>query len=352
MRGDGSIYPKAGSSFLWMKYFVNGEPREESTKQRNEQAARKVLRARLKEVHASEVTGQAFITQKMKRTTIRDLADSHESHLRVEGQLSKQNESELKNVRDSFGDGLALSFTSKHLDEWKEQQVNAGYAKVTVNLTLSFLTRAYRFAIERNELPRMPMIKKLKVSNARKGFLNKPDFERLAVHLPDDGLRDFARFAFACGMRKGEIASLIWSNIQDGTTIELDAENSKNGEGRKIPITGEIAPIIDRRRKARLLADGTLSNLIFHRGDNRPITEFRKSWAKACRVAGLDGQLFHDLRRSAVRNLIRSGVSQSVSMQISGHKTASMFQRYNITDETDIGAGVERSRTIQRTAGF
>ena len=66
------------------------------------------------------------------------------------------------------------------------------------------------------------------------------------------------------------------------------------------------------------------------------IKDFRKSWASACKAVGLSGMLRHDLRRTAARNLIRSGVPEVVSMRITGHRTPAVFNRYNIVSPTDL----------------
>jgi integrase len=97
-----------------------------------------------------------------------------------------------------------------------------------------------------------------------------------------------------------------------------------------------------RRSAARRLG----CTFIFHR-DGRPIAEFRKSWASACRAAGVmpgrAGLTFHDLRRTGLRNLVRAGVSQHVAMAISGHKTPSTFRRYDITSDEDLREAMEKT---------
>ena len=105
-----------------------------------------------------------------------------------------------------------------------------------------------------------------------------------------------------------------------------------------LPLEGELQDLIERRWQTRevSLKNGQtfICPHVFHR-NGKKIERFDKTWIKACRGAGYPGKIFHDLRRTAVRNMIRAGVSQSVAMEILGHRTISMFLRYNITSEDD-----------------
>ena len=130
------------------------------------------------------------------------------------------------------------------------------------------------------------------------------------------------------------------------------AENAKNGEARLIPLEGELEELITRRRGARQVeVAGVLmiASLIFHRA-GRPISDFRKAWARACKKAGVVRRLFHDLRRSACRNMLAAGVAQSIAMKVSGHKTDSMFRRYAIVAEGDLRTALRRTQEYWKTA--
>ncbi len=124
----------------------------------------------------------------------------------------------------------------------------------------------------------------------------------------------------------------------DRSAGEVRLGTSKSGHGRVLPLDGTLRDVIERRWAAREYqsADGvtSLSEFVFHH-HGRPIVDFKKSWASACKKAGIPGKLFHDLRRTAIRNTVRAGVPQSVAMSISGHRTISTFLRYNITSDED-----------------
>lgn len=88
---------------------------------------------------------------------------------------------------------------------------------------------------------------------------------------------------------------------------------------------------------------------VFHR-DGAPIKCFRGSWVAACKAAGVPGRIFHDLRRTAVRNLERAGVPRSVAMKLTGHKTEAVYRRYAIVSDADLRAAADKLAAMAETA--
>src|SRR5262249_10335358 len=130
---------------------------------------------------------------------------------------------------------------------------------------------------------------------------------------------------------------LEWRDVDlAGTSARLRPEVSKNKDGRLLPLTGELVAVIERAHNLRRLD----CPLVFHR-DGQQLGDFRGSWSAARGKAGLNGLLVHDLRRTAVRNLVRAGVPEKVAMEITGHKTRAVFERYNIVSDADRRAALE-----------
>jgi integrase len=187
----------------------------------------------------------------------------------------------------------------------------------------------------------------------RQGFFSAAEIKTILANLPNDGLRDFVEWAACTGQRKSEIAALTWDMV-DGTEIRIPGEACKNRSPRVIPVGPELTEIIARRKKARHLVpmDGVtqLAEPIFHRGDGRPIGDFKKSWATATKKANCAGKLFHDLRRTCARQLLAAGVPTQIAKKITGHKTDSMFDRYAIVSSVDVLAAQKKVAEFRKQA--
>jgi integrase len=246
-------------------------------------------------------------------------------------------------VRRDFGSKMADSLKSEDVDRYIEKRLADGARPATVNRTFETLRSAFHLA-----KLKPPEIRHLsEKDNVRTGFFSAAEFRAVLSHLPAD-IKDFVLFGYLAGWRKGSIASLRWTDVDlEAGEVNLPGEFVKNGSPLKMAIEGELSELMLRRKEARAVTTASgavISALVFHRG-GLPVREFRKSWATATKLAGCPGRLFHDLRRTSARDLIRSGVPESVAMRVTGHKTNSMFRRYDVTNADDLRAAL---RTVEK----
>jgi integrase len=345
--GQGRVFQRELGSSWYISYYAHGkEVREvarhvrtgkkiaiDSKNARHE--AERFLMHRLGELAAEKHGGRAFVGPQQERVTINELLDGLERDYKLRDKWDVKAASHLKPLRDYFGTWRAVEITSDIVGRYIESLRSEEYSNASINRRTQLLGQAFKLAVRNKQFTNPPFISRLsEVGNERQGFFETADFDAVVTHLPEY-LQDFARFGFFTGWRKGSIESLRWSDVGDGV-IYLRAENCKTRKPETLPLEGELRDIIERRRAARAIEDANggkrFTEYVFHH-DGEPIGDFRKAWASACKKAGVPNRLFHDLRRTASRNLIAAGVPQAVAMKITGHRTDSMFRRYAIVNE-------------------
>jgi integrase len=353
MRGQGRIF-RRGETW-WIAYSRSGQEFRESSASAREADAKRLLRQRLGEIHAGRFVGPV-----QERVTFGELLDGLIRDYQINGKRNLPTvKGHVKHLRAAFGLDRAVDVTEVRIERYKQERLapvtvtkaggeaeeKPGAAPATVNRELSALSRAFRLAVEQKLLTTKPLVKKLREDNTRQGFVERADFEVVCAHLPPY-LQDFARYAFFTGWRKGEVASLTWGDVDlAGRTIRLRGTESKNSHGRVVALEGDLHGLILRREEERRVTgpsgEVTIAANVFHH-HGQPIGDFRKAWETAATKAGHPDLLFHDFRRSAVRNLTRAGVSQKTCMEITGHKTDHVFRRYDIVDERDLREAARR----------
>ncbi len=231
------------------------------------------------------------------------------------------------------------------LNAYVTARLEAGRKPATIRNELAALKRAFHLAARAGKAI-CPPFPTLTVQNTRIGFFDEPDFRAVLAHLPVQ-LQPVAEFAYLTGWRKSEILGLQWRQVDfTAGTVRLEPGTTKNAEGRVFPFTAlpALGTILSRQRErthAIEKATGQIIPWVFHR-DGEPIKDFRGGWERACTATGVPGRLFHDFRRTAVRNLERAGVPRSVAMKLTGHKTESVYRRYAIVAEADLAEGVKK----------
>ena len=361
-RGEGCLVRYAGVATWFSVYCQRGQERRRPTAKTDLKAARKVHQGFLDALAAERQGYTPLPAPLAARVTVGELLDQLETDFRLRGvKWWAQAKYHAAVVRTWFGDMKAGKLTAADVDRYIEAGLADDYAPASVNRQTGLLAEALRLAHRRGTLTSVIAVRRLPERNAGQGFLERADLDQVVAALPDY-LQDFTRFAYLTAWRRGELVSLRWSDVdRAGGVIRLRPEHSKNGRGRTVAIEGDLRAIIEHRWQARQLkgTDGMVrvAELVFHR-DGRRLGDFRKAWAVACIAAGLsrvvwvnaDGtekriptRLFNDLRRSGVRNMVRAGVRERVAMEISGHRTRSIFDRYNITSEDDLREAMRRT---------
>jgi integrase len=363
-RDFGYVYLRGGT--YWIRYSVGAKRYRESSGSTSLREAEKLLARRQAELGLGQ-----FTAPDVKRTTFEDLARIIADDYAVNGRSSVERlRQSLARLRSWFGDARAGTITADRLAAYVRERFEQGAATSTVRNELNALRRAFRLAKRAGRVAQVPDFPQLTVHNTRTGFFEEADFRAVLAEVPL-ALRPPLELAYLTGWRvPSEVLPLTWAQVDfSAGTVRLEVGTTKNREGRVFPFRAlpALNALLQAQREHTRVVEKRLGQIIpwvFHRNGAR-IRDFYAAWRSACRRAavvrenGLERvvrpdllqRIPHDLRRTAVRNLERAGVSRSVAMKLTGHKTESVYRRYAIVAEADLREGVARLAAMHDARG-
>lgn len=309
------------TSTWYLKYYLNGKPLESSSGTDDYDEALAMLRKRMADGHA-----KSEHTEHPERVRMNQLFDLLLDDYRFKGRKSTY-DTELRvnvNLRTFFGERKAQAMSTSVLREYVSHRRRQKAEAATINKELSFVRRAMKIGAQ-HEPPlvlRVPHFEMLPVDNVREGILEHDQYRAVRDALPRHA-RIALVVAYHTGARKGEIRSIQRDRIDlKAKRIHLPGRTTKNGKPRYLPIYGDMEAELDMA-----LSGCKPSCPLLVQDNGKPVFDFEKAWATACDAAGIPHALFHDLRRTALTNMIEAGLSEKEAMEISGHKTRAVFDR-------------------------
>jgi integrase len=352
----GMIYKRG--KVWWLKYYRNGKSFRESSKTTKKMVAKKLLERREGEISQGKIPGVLF-----DKVIFDELAEAFLRDYRINQKKSlAKAERSVNHLKESFEGMSVTSITTPRIDEFIEDRmksvceecqetffsqdecpacgsgnVKKGAKNATINRELSALKRMLNLGAQQTppKVDRVLKINMLKENNVREGFFEHNEFLAVRTHLPNH-LKPVATFGYKSGWRLDEILSLPWNQVdRNNKCARLETGDTKNDESRTLYFDSELSEMFDELWQKRKTSQNFCKYVFLNAKGSERMYRFDKSWKKACERAGVN-RLFHDFRRTAVRNMVRAGVPEGVAMKITGHKTRSVFERYNIVNDNDL----------------
>ena len=329
----------------WIRYYRDGRRYEESSHSEKKSDATDLLKVRL-----GDIARGVPITPRVARLRFEEAATDLLNDYRTNGKrsLGHVERRVTLHLKPFFGARRMSAITTADVRAFVARRQVAGAANGEINRELSALKRMYSLAIQANKLLYRPHIPMLQEHNVRTGFFERDQFEAVRHALPAT-LKPVVTFAYLTGWRiNSEVLRLQWRQVDRAAgVVRLDPGTTKNDAGRLFPygdLLPELRDVLDAQwtaTKAVEQARGIVCPWVFHR-NGTPIRDFRAAWQEAVEQAGCPDRIPHDFRRTAVRNLVRAGVPDKIAMMLTGHKTRSVFDRYDIVDEVDLRDGIHK----------
>ncbi len=357
----------------WIRYYRNGRRHEESSGSERKGVAIDLLKSR-----EGDVVKGVPVSAKIGRLKFDEAADDVITEYRINNRKSLD---ELERrirlyLKPFFGGrkmaGISTTDVRTYVAHRQELGVVAAKGRregerigdvsnAEINRELTILKRIFNLAIQAGKLLHKPHIPMLRENNTRTGFFEPEQYASLLAHLPE-ALCPVITFAYITGWRiASEVLSLEWRHVDfKSGEVRLDAGTTKNGEARVFPMTDDLRGLLhglhaehEQWKRAGQIVPWVFVRLVADErgGEKRPrrIVAFNKAWRAATIAAGCPGRIPHDLRRTAVRNMVRRGVPERVAMQLTGHKTRSVFERYNIVSDGDLRTAADRLQGLTGT---